>query len=85
MNKRIKKKKIKRFHRRFCSPPFYDGKRYRYQEYQCDRCGWDSLDADPDCQFGKILWQSGGFYDLEFEVEYKCPVCGNVFSYMDGV
>lgn len=48
------------------------------------KCGWDSLSADDECRMGKTLWQRGGFYDFEFEVEYKCPVCGNVFSYVDG-
>lgn len=83
MNKRIKKKKFKLFQRQFCEPPFYGNK--GYAEWQCDKCGWDSLDADQECLMGKILWHMGGFYDYQFEVEYKCPVCGNVFSYVDGV
>ena len=88
MNKSIRKKKFKQFQRIFC----HEG--YAYQqgwtknkysdEWQCPKCGWDSLDSDPNCEMGKILWQHGGFYDYEFEVEYKCPVCGTTFSYMDG-
>ena len=78
MNKRIKKKKFKQFR----EPPFYEEK--GYAEWQCKRCGWDSLSADDECRMGKILWKHGGFCDYEFEVEYKCPVCGSIFSYVDG-
>lgn len=81
MNKRIKKKKFKQFQKQFCEPPFYEK---GYAEWQCKKCGWDSLSADDECKMGKILWQRGGFYDYGFEVEYKCPVCGSIFSYVDG-
>lgn len=88
MNKRIAKKKRKHYHKQFC----HEGYAYtqgwtekKYSDYQCEKCGWDSLEADEDMRLGHILWSHGGFYDLEFEVEYKCPVCGNVFRYFDGV
>lgn len=76
MNKRIRKKHFKQYHKQFCHTPTCS--------YQCPKCGWDSLQADEDCSLGKILWQTGGFTDYEFMVEYKCPVCGTVFSYVDG-
>lgn len=78
MNKRQRKKSNKNFHKQFCC-------RVIKESNQCPKCGWDAVMADPDLQLGRILWRRGGFYDLEFEVEYKCPVCGTVFSYMDGV
>ena len=78
MNKRIRKKRFKNYHKRFCHP---SDKRY---SWQCPKCGWDSLEADENCSLGRILWQRGGFTDYEFEIEYKCPVCGTIFSYVDG-
>jgi hypothetical protein len=88
MNKRIIKKKFKMYHRGFCHVS-YDYERglttNKYSEpYQCPNCGWDSLNADEDLGLGKILWSSGGFYDYEFEIEYKCPCCNTVFNYVDG-
>ncbi len=89
MNKRIKKKKFKQYHKQFCHESFAYRQGWtsnKYSEvYQCIECGWDSLEADEDMKLGHILWSTGGFYDLEFEVEYKCPVCGNIFRYCDGV
>ena len=38
--------------------------------------------------YGDFVFQNPRLTDevmAEFEVEYKCPVCGTVFSYMDGV
>lgn len=78
MNKRIQKKKILQKHRKYCHPE-------KISTYQCPKCGWDSAEADPDLEMGRILWQCGGLYDLEFCVEYICPVCRTVFSYEDGV
>lgn len=77
MNKRQKKKNIKNFHKQFCHKIAGSD--------QCPKCGWDAVLADPDLQMGSVLWRRGGFYDLEFEVGYKCPVCGTEFSYLDGV
>lgn len=89
MNKRIKKKKFKQYHIQFCHVSYAYERgwtKYKYSEsYQCPKCGWDSLDADDeDMKMGKVLWKHGGFYDYECEVEYKCPVCGTVFSFIDG-
>lgn len=87
MNKRVRKKKYKQYHRQFCyeSFPYRQGwTKDKYSDlYQCPNCGWDSL-ADGDYKIGKVLWKHGGFYDYEFEIEYKCPVCGTIFSYVDG-
>ncbi|RDU25043.1 hypothetical protein [Anaerosacchariphilus polymeriproducens] len=87
MNKRQKKKIIRNYHRQFCHVSYWNKKdkyRQKYYNYQCPKCGWDSIDADEDIVLGNILWQQGGFYDYQFEVEYKCPVCNTVFSYVDG-
>ncbi len=88
LNKRIRKKKFKRYHKQFCHESFayrHGLTKNKYSESsQCSECGWDALEADEDMKLGHILWSRGGFYDYEFEVEYKCPVCGNVFSYCDG-
>lgn len=77
MNKRQKKKRWKEYHKQFCR------KDTKY-DWCCPNCGWDSLDADEEIHMGRIVWQYGSFYDYSFEVEYKCPVCGTVFSYVDG-
>ena len=89
MNKRIKKKKYKQYHRQFCHVSYAYKQRWtkdKYSDsYQCPKCGWDSLDADSaNMKMAKILWNHGSFYDYEFEAEYKCPVCGTIFSYVDG-
>lgn len=88
MNKRIKKKKFKQYHKQFCheSYDYQQGwTKRKYAHYQCPKCGWDSLEADSDDMgMAKILWTTGGFYDYKFEAEYKCPVCGTVFSFIDG-
>ena len=77
MNKRQRKKNYKNYHKQFCYKPS--------DSYQCPKCGWDSAIADEEIKLGKIISSRGGFYDYYFEVEYKCPVCGTVFSYTDGV
>lgn len=87
MNKRIRKKKFKQYHKQFCHLDigYEQGwSKRKFDSYQCPKCGWDSLDADEEMKLGKLLWQTGGFYDYSFEVEYKCPCCGTIFSYIDG-
>lgn len=87
MNKRIKKKKIKQYNQLFCHLSYeylHNMSRNKYCSYQCPNCGWDALEADEELKMGKVLWQTGDFYDYSFEVEYKCPCCGTVFSYIDG-
>lgn len=81
MNRRIEKKKFKQYHKQFC----HDKREKGFLEsWQCPKCGWDTLEADEEMEMGKIIWERGGFYDYEFEAEYKCPVCGTVFSFCDG-
>ena len=85
MNRRLKKKKYKQFQKQFCEPPFY-GKR-GYAGWQCNKCGWNSLAADQDHNMGYLLDTTERYFDFgyDYEIEYICPVCGNVFSYIDGV
>lgn len=88
MNKRIKKKLYKKYHRKFCHVSWDYLHGYAKTQYsdsnQCPKCGWDALEADPDLKSAKILWSRGSFTDYEFEAEYKCPLCGTVFRYRDG-
>lgn len=72
MNKRIRKKKAKG----------YCGKKHNgtYQSWQCDNCGWDSIDDSSHSQITAI--SSDGDY---WNVHCKCPVCGNKFDYTDGI
>lgn len=90
MNRRIKKKRFKMYHKQFCHPSWHYKmglvKRPKDQldPYQCPKCCWDSLDADEDLELGRILWWYNGYEGSSFEIEYKCPVCGTVFSYEDG-
>lgn len=88
MNQRIKNKKLKQYHKQFCrggwNPKTFDYDGTCLAEWQCPKCGWDTLEADEEMAMGKILWSRGDFYDYEFEIEYKCPVCGTVFSYCEG-
>lgn len=76
MNKRIKKKKIIQYHKKFCYPRLY--------EFQCPKCGWDSMEADKGGKIGKILWEQYYPDGMDYEVSYKCPVCGTEFNYVDG-
>ena len=89
MRARQKKKNFKNYHRQFCHTSWEYEQGYSKNKYsestQCPNCGWDSLMADENLEMGKILWSHGGFYDHEFEVEYRCPLCGTTFSYVDGV
>lgn len=88
MNQRIKKKKFKEYHKQFCHTSHEYDLGWTKDKYsndtQCPKCGWDSLDADENLEMGTILWKRGGFYDYSFEVEYKCPLCRTIFSYIDG-
>lgn len=67
MKKRLKKKKAKQ----------YCNKRHR-NEWQCDKCGWNSLE---DPSHSQITWSEDDFWDIHC----KCPVCGNKFDYTDGI
>ena len=69
MNKRIRKKKA----RQYCN------KTHKHiGEWQCDKCGWDSLE---DPSHSQITWSEGDFWG----VHCKCPICGNQFDYTDGI
>ena len=88
MNKRIKKKRRKQYHKQFCHESFEYQHGYSKRKYaadQCPKCGWDSDQADTEYQMARILWRRGGFFDMQFEAEYTCPVCNTVFSFIDGV
>ena len=70
MNKRIKKKKSKKY----CHKKNYIG------SWQCKKCGWDSLE---DLSHSKVVWVSPD--NEEWQVHCKCPVCGNKFDYFEGL
>lgn len=76
MNKRTKKKKFKQHHKQFCYPIKY--------EFQCPKCGWDSIEADEDGKIGEILWEQYYPDGMDYEIKYKCPLCGTEFGYVDG-
>lgn len=77
MRKRIRKKKFLEKQKKYCHPE-------EPSMYRCSKCGWDAVEADPDLEMGRILWQRGGFYDLDFCVEYQCPICKTTFCFEDG-
>lgn len=74
MNKRIKKKKLKNYHKRFCN----DG----IEDYNCPKCSWDSIDADDYLELAKNVVK---YPDGSFEVKYNCPICNTEFEYWDSI
>lgn len=76
MNKRIKKKKFKEYHKTFCSES-------NSSEWECPKCNWDSLSADDDMKLADKTETHYGYFTNDFEVFYTCPVCNTKFSYWD--
>ena len=54
------------------------------REWQCPKCGWDSLGGDPEAdEFEITRCCPGPEGGQDFDIEYTCPICGTVFSYSD--
>ena len=68
MNKRIRKKKAKKY----CA----EKTNGEYAYGQCDKCGWDSLEDGSHSQV--ICTSVDGDVCL---IHCKCPVCGNSYEY----
>lgn len=79
MNKRIKKKKFKEYHKRFCNDLFEN----EDNDWECPKCHWDSLDADEEMKLIDKIEYDYGYLHSRFELFYTCPVCNTKFSYWD--
>lgn len=67
MNRRLEKKKAKKYI-----------STERTGNWQCDKCGWDSK-LDPSTSNKKVTIKDG----IWKQVHCTCPICRNVFSYIE--